>query len=157
MNVLVNWYTLLPLIILCSAFFKMGMPAVVVYFRFDFFYSFVFAAGSGIAGSIIYTYLSYYIIQLWNKIKKRLFPSPTKIFTPQNRRIIKIKNRFGLWGIAMLSPVLLSIPLGAFLGEKFFKNKKKVMLYLIASVLFWFLILYILMKFFYLQLKGIIF
>jgi hypothetical protein len=68
-----------------------------------------------------------------------------------------VKNKLGLFGIALLSPVLLSIPLGAFLGEKFFKNKSKVILYLNASILFWFLVLYILMKFFYLQLKGVIF
>ncbi len=152
-----NWYTLLPLMILCSAFFKMGMPAIVIYFRFDFFYSFVFVVGSGFAGSIIYTYFSYYIIEWWKKIKQKWLKQKDKMFTPQSRKIIKIKNKFGLFGIALLAPVLLSIPLGTFLGERFFKDKSKVILYHCASVLFWFLILYILMKFFYLQLKGILF
>lgn len=152
-----NWYSLLPLLFLCSAFFKMGMPAIVIYFRFDFFYSFVFAVGSGFAGSLVYTYFSYYLIQWWNNFKKKWQKQPQKIFTKQNRNIIKIKNKFGLTGIALLAPILLSIPLGAFLGEKFFKNKKKVILYLNASILFWFLVLYLLMKFFYLQLKGILF
>lgn len=135
----------------------MGMPTIVIYFRFDFFYSFIFAVGSGFAGSFIYTYFSYYIIQWWNKLQRRWQKHPKKIFTKSNRRIIKIKNTFGLTGIALLSPVLLSIPLGAFLGEKFYKNKNKVILYLNASILFWFLTLYILMKFFYNQLKGILF
>ncbi|GIV45055.1 MAG: hypothetical protein KatS3mg035_2178 [Bacteroidia bacterium] len=152
-----NWYSLLPLLILCSAFFKMGMPAIVIYFRFDFLYSFLFAVGSGFTGSIFYTYFSYYLIQLWKKIKQNWFNQEQKIFTKQSRRIIKIKNKFGLLGIALLAPVLLSIPLGTFLGERFFKDKNKVILYHCASVLFWFLVLYILMKFFYLQLKGILF
>lgn len=154
---MVNWYSLLPLLILCSAFFKMGMPAIVIYFRFDFFYSFLFAVGSGFAGSFIYTYFSYYLIQWWKKIKKKFNQQPEKIFSKRNRQIIKIKNKFGLTGIALLSPILLSIPLGAFLGEKFFKDKKKVILYLNAAILFWFFVLYVSMKFFYHQLKGILF
>ncbi len=152
-----NWYSILPLLLLCSTFFKMGMPTIVIYFHFDFFYSFIFAVGSGFAGSVIYTYFSYYLIQWWNKLKQKWQKHPPKIFTKQNRNIIRVKNRFGLIGIALLAPVLLSIPLGAFLGEKFFKNKKKVILYLNASILFWFLVIYLLMKFFYVQLKGILF
>lgn len=152
-----NWYYLLPLLFLCSTFFKMGMPTLVIYFKFDFFYSFVFSVGSGFLGSVVYTYFSYYIIKWWNYFKQKWQKHPSKIFTKQNRRIIRIKNTFGLTGIAILSPVLLSIPLGAFLGEKFYKNKKKVILYLNASILFWFLTLYMLMKFFYNQLKGILF
>ncbi len=152
-----NWYSLLPLLLLCSAFFKMGMPAIVIYCRFHFFCSFILAVGSGFAGSFIYTYFSYYLIQWWKKTSKKWFKRNKKIFTKQNRRIIKIKNQFGLAGIALLSPILLSIPLGAFLGEKFYKNKKKVILYLNAAILLWFLVLYILMKFFYNQLKGILF
>jgi hypothetical protein len=153
---MIDW-TLFPLLILCATFFKMGMPAIVVYFRFDFFYSFIYSVGSGFVGSVVYTYLSYYIIQWWNKIRNRYFNKPEKLFTKRNRFIIKIKNKFGLTGIALLSPVLLSIPLGAFLGEKFFKDKRKVILYLNFFILFWFLVLYILMKFFYTQLKGILF
>lgn len=152
-----NWYRLLPLIILCATFFKTGMPLVVIYFRFDFFYSFIISIGSVFIGSVIYTYLSYYLIRLWKYIKLKILSQPHKIFTPQNRKIIKIKNKFGLTGIALLSPILLSIPLGAFLAEKFFKNKTKIILYLNAASLFWFIIIYLLMKFFYLQLKGILF
>lgn len=133
------------------------MPAIVIYFRFDFFYSFLFAVGSGFAGSFIYTYFSYYLLEGWKKLKQKWRKQPQRIFTPKNRNIIKIKNKFGLTGIALLSPVLLSIPLGAFLGEKFFRNKQKVILYLNAAILFWFMVLYVLMKFFYIQLKGILF
>ncbi|MCX7728318.1 MAG: hypothetical protein N2203_02495 [Bacteroidia bacterium] len=152
-----NWFSLLPILLLCSAFFKMGMPLIVLYFRFDFFYSFVFAVGSGFAGSMVYTYFSHYIILWWNAMSKQWKKNKQRIFTSQNRVIIKVKRKFGLTGIALLSPILLSIPLGAFLGKKFFKDNQKVILYLNASILFWFLVLYILMKFFYVQLKGIIF
>lgn len=152
-----NWYELLPMLLLCATFFKMGMPMIVIYTRFNFFYSFIFAVGSGFIGSVIYTYFSFYLINLWRKLKKRWQAHPQKIFTKRNRRIIKIKNKFGLTGIAFLSPILLSIPLGAFLGEKFYKRKSKVILYLNMFILFWFFVLYILMKFFYIQFKGILF
>lgn len=63
-----------------------------------------------------------------------------KIFTKKNKLILKTKKSFGLWGIAALTPVLLSIPLGTFLASKYYKNKKKVLFSLSVSVACWSLI-----------------
>jgi hypothetical protein len=74
---------------------------------------------------------------------------PKKIFTKFNRRVIRIKHRFGLTGIAILTPIFLSIPIGAFLAERFYKDKKKVITYLSISAIAWCFVLYFIYLFFY--------
>lgn len=51
------------------------------------------------------------------KVKKR--------FTKMNRRIIKIKQTIGIYGVCYLFPFFLSIPLGTIITAKFYKHKKK--------------------------------
>lgn len=143
-------------ILFCSLFFsKMGMPAAVILFEFDFLKVFVTSCIGGIGGTIFYTYLSSYIINWWEryKLKRNLFANK-KAFTPANRRIIRIKNRFGLMGIAALTPVLLSIPLGAFLGERFFRIKSKVILAISFWVVIWSVAFYFIYYWFYDFFKG---
>lgn len=55
--------------------------------------------------------------------------------------MIKVKQRFGLSGIALITPII-SQPIGAFFAEKFFKDKRKVIAYLSISVVFWALTIY---------------
>ncbi len=60
-----------------------------------------------------------------------------KIFTLRNRRLIFLKNKFGLPGIVILTPVILSIPVGVFLITKYFGRKKISYLYLFAGQIVW--------------------
>jgi len=60
-----------------------------------------------------------------------------KVFTRGNRRFIKIKNKYGLVGIAALTPVLISIPLGCFLASRYYAKNKFTLPIMIAGVVFW--------------------
>jgi hypothetical protein len=42
-----------------------------------------------------------------------------------------------LIGLAAITPTFLSIPLGTFLATRFFPDKRKVLIYLCASVIVW--------------------
>ena len=55
----------------------------------------------------------------------------------RNRRIIRIRNRFGYPGLIILTPVLFSIPVGTFLGVKYFSGRKNLLLMLSLSVFAW--------------------
>ncbi|MBL4585585.1 MAG: hypothetical protein JKX84_00800 [Flavobacteriales bacterium] len=55
----------------------------------------------------------------------------------ENKLIVKIKRDYGLIGLAAVTPILLSIPLGTFLAARYFDNKRKVLTYLCASVVVW--------------------
>lgn len=151
-----NVWKVLTVILFCSLFFsKLGMPAAVILFKFDFLKVFIVSNIGGIGGTIFYTYLSAAIIKWWDNFKHRrnLFQNK-KIFTKRNRRIIRIKNKFGLTGIAALTPILLSIPLGAFLGERFYKKKSKVILHISAWTVLWSVVFYFIYYFFYDAFKG---
>ena len=60
-----------------------------------------------------------------------------KVFTPRNRRIIRLWRKFGLIGIATLTPVLFSIPIGTFIITRLEHNHKKILLYLFISITAW--------------------
>jgi hypothetical protein len=151
-----GFFKVLSVIISCALFFgKVGMPAAVILFKFNFWKVIVVSNIGGILGVIVFTYISAGLLKWWNKYKRKKWDSSKKTaFNSSNRRIVRIKNRFGLTGIAILSPILLSIPLGAFLGERFYKDKKKVIIYLSLSVIFWSFTLYAIFYLFYNQLKG---
>ncbi len=124
----------------CTLFFsKIGMPAAVYAFDYNYLQCILTSCAGAIFSTIVFTYLSDGIIKWWNKLKDKWITKkdPKKHFTKSNRRIIKIKNRFGLVGIAALTPIILSIPLGAFLAERFFKDKKKVIIYISIATVFW--------------------
>lgn len=112
------------------------------------------AIGGGITGCILFTYISAFIIHAIHRYRaKRHLIHKRKIFTKFNRRVIRIRQRFGLAGIALITPVL-GTPVGAFLAERFYRDKKKVILYLSGSVVIWAVTEYILMRFFYDAIKG---
>jgi hypothetical protein len=60
-----------------------------------------------------------------------------RLFTKHNRRIVKVWRNFGLMGIAFLTPVLISIPIGTIVANSMVHNKKKIFLYMFISILFW--------------------
>lgn len=146
---------ILSVFLTCTFFFvKLGVPTAVIVFKYDFIKVMLVSCAGGITGNIIFTYLSASILK-WthayrlrqNKHHKRV------VFKASTRRIIRIKQRFGLAGIAFITPII-SQPIGAFFAEKFFKDKKKVILYLSVSVVFWALALYFFLSMFHSHLKG---
>lgn len=60
---------------------------------------------------------------LWKK-KRNSKRKNRKKFSKRNKMIIKARNNYGMWGICLLTPVLLSIPLGAFLLRKYYQHRK---------------------------------
>ena len=130
---------------------KIGIPAVIAIYKSNYLLALASSCTGAVFGSIIFTYLFAGILKWWDKIKEGMFTSkhPKKIFTNFNRRVIRIKHRFGLTGIAILTPIFLSIPIGAFLAERFYKDKKKVIIYLSISAIAWCFVLYFIYLFFY--------
>ncbi|HNR49785.1 MAG TPA: hypothetical protein PKN14_11115 [Bacteroidia bacterium] len=60
-----------------------------------------------------------------------------KIFTKRNRRIITLWRKYGLFGIAFITPVILSIPIGTIIASRLVSNRKKVFLFMFVSISFW--------------------
>jgi hypothetical protein len=102
----------------------------------------------GCFGITVYLYSLEYLLKtykkhLHNKKQHDIASPPAKkkpIFTKRNRMIVRLMQKYGLNGIAVLTP-LLSLPLGVFIAErineKFIQNRKKVLLYLCVSMVIW--------------------
>lgn len=141
---------ILSVFFFCTFFFvKIGVPMAVLVFDYDFVRVFVVSCAGGITGNVIFTYLSASLLKWIDVYKKKFFKHHKRIvFTKSTRRFVRIKSRFGLAGLALITP-LISQPIGAFFAEKFFKDKKKVILYLSVSVVLWSLMLYFVLLFFH--------
>jgi uncharacterized membrane protein YsdA (DUF1294 family) len=58
-------------------------------------------------------------------------------FTRSNKMIARIRRKYGMPGIVILTPVVLSIPIGAFLGTKYFHHKRSFIPWMILSIFIW--------------------
>lgn len=146
---------ILPVFLTCSFAFKIGFPTTFVILEGDFFMVIAVSCAGGIVGNIIFTNLSAAILKAIHNFRaKRGLIHRKRVFTSFNRRIIRIKQKFGLAGIAFITPLFLSTPVGAFLAERFFRDKKKIILYLSAATVFWAFALYFILFYFSETFKG---
>jgi len=99
----------------------------------------------GITGTLFYFFGASWIMELGRKrrfIKEEKQKKigkyhPRKVFTRQNKLIVTVKRRFGLYGIGFVTHPFLSVPLGCILCAKFYRNDKVTLPYLLLLVPFW--------------------
>jgi len=77
-----------------------------------------------------------------------------KVSSKRMRRMIKIWNRYGLVGVAFLTPVLISIPIGTIILNNMIHDRKKIFLYMFVSILFWSLLLNLLFEVYHIRREG---
>jgi len=64
-----------------------------------------------------------------------------KVFTPRKRMIVKIWQKFSIWGIALLTPILFSPIVGCILAVSFGVRRDKILLTMFLSAVFWALVM----------------
>lgn len=130
-------------IIFSATKFAMTFPLVIWQFEFSFLETILWTNVGGIIGIFFFAFLSEKLIAWWKRNFRKSSRSADKIqdnkkvFTKRNRRIVRIKSQYGLIGIAITTPVLLSIPVGVFLLIRYYRNSKRKFPYLIVSNLLW--------------------
>jgi len=144
---------LLPLFLLSMVKFVVGVPAAKVAFDLNFFELLAFSTTAGIAGVATFLFLGKWIFKGWDVLRTRFFPPKTakkrKKFSRNSRLMVKIIRKYGLPGIAFITPTIISIPVGTMLAEGLYKHEpRKVFLYLSASVILWALIFSTALSFF---------
>lgn len=74
----------------------------------------------------------------FNALRQKRKSAPLKkIFSKQSRFLVRTKSTYGFWGIILATPVILTIPIGAFLANKYYSHKKHIVLYMILSIIGW--------------------
>ncbi len=71
--------------------------------------------------------------QSWKKRRKEKRKHRRK-FTRWNKILVKLKRDYGMWGIILLTPVFISLPIGAFLLRKYYSGKKSALPLMLASI-----------------------
>ena len=105
-------------------------------FDFTFWQTFLITCLGGVLSVLFFAQFRKVILKFYY----RFFPYKPKVPKKQgfkNVLAFKTAKKYGLFGIAFLTPIVFSIPLGTFLALHFFPNKKKTLPILIASVLCW--------------------
>lgn len=128
---------ILSVISLSGVKFLFAIPLSVIKYDFNFWQTVLFSIIGGVIGVFVFSYLSENIARLLkSKLKsKRKEKSIKKIIA------IKTARKYGLFGIAFLTPIFLSIPIGTYLALYFFPNRKKTIPILLTSVVGWSLVL----------------
>ncbi len=154
-------YEIIILILISSIKFIFAFPVAKVE-KFSFHETILYTSAGGILGILFFGFITDELIKLYKwfihvymhnhpnvrrKLKaikiyfRKLFPLKKRnIFSKRTKRFIRIKNSCGLYGIAILTPLLLSIPIGTFLAIRFYKRTKKTIFILSLFVIIWSLI-----------------
>jgi hypothetical protein len=130
----------LTITLLCTWKFAATFPVAIYAMRMSFTETIIYTNIGGILGVLTFVYLSDFLIKIWNKYwpeKLRLYRKTKKNFTTRNRRLVKIKVKYGLFGIVILSPLILSIPVGSFLVVKYYGFKISNIIWLITGQVLW--------------------
>ena len=144
-----NRLDILVTIFFASFKFALTFPLAILEFGFSFFETLLWMNIGGLLGIYFFALLSEGLNQLLNRILLKLRNSGKKsnplkrrkkVFTKRNRRIIRIKQKYGFAGIVITTPLLLSIPVGAFLVVRYYPRKRGKFMALVLSNVLWSLV-----------------
>jgi hypothetical protein len=108
----------------------------------NFFETLICTVGGGMLGVVIYLYLWDLILFIYRKfVPKRPKVGGIKINNTK-RWIVKVIIKYELYGIAFLTPLLLSVPIGTLLAATIEPSKWRIKLFMFFSFLGWTLFLY---------------
>jgi len=124
----------------CVMLVKGGVTSALA-LGFPFLKSITITTVGGLVGSTIFIFVSDKVITTLKKRRLKRKPisnaTPKKNFTFQNKLLIRIKQRFGLLGIAAATP-LFSYPLGCYIAVRYYqRDKQRIFIYMFVSTLVW--------------------
>ena len=139
--------------LLCMVKFVVAVPSGFATLDLPFIPFVLFTTAGGISGVLAFSFFSNYIFQAWDFIIsslgfKVIQTKPKRRFTKASRIYTKIIKSYGLIGVALITPTIISIPVGTVLALKLFPDKRKVIFTLSISVLLWSILLSSLLFFF---------
>jgi hypothetical protein len=142
---------MIQVILLSSVKFIFAFPLSFSY-GFNYPQTIGLTTTGGILGVFVFYYLSSGIIKLYDYIKhhtKRTFLGKERHqkilaekkkkspFTRRNKFIVRIRGKFGMFGIVALTPTIISIPIGSFIIKKYYSSNRLILLYVCISVFIW--------------------
>lgn len=132
--------------------FLIAPGSIYIVGHYSFWETILISIAGGWMGIIGFFYFGKVIFGFFEWITYRLRTGPAKTkkrITKMNRIIVAIKNhRMGLIGLALITPSIISIPVGCILAAKYFSHDKRAVPILFMAVVFWGFVLTSLVSFF---------
>lgn len=91
--------------------------------------------GGGMLGVLVYLYLWALILSIFYRFFPKK-PKPIK-FKFLTRKLVVFIRKYEVWGIAFLTPLLLTPPLGTILAASIEPNKWRIKMIMLLSFSFW--------------------
>jgi len=110
-------------------------PALSVPYGFSYFEMFVFNISAAMISGYLTMRYSYTINMLLNKLLPSRKSKPG--FKPQLRKYLRFWNRYGFYGVMVLTPILVGIPLGVWISARLGTGKSRIMITLFVLSAFW--------------------
>lgn len=147
-------FKFLQVVLLASFKYFLTVPYALL-IGLDYELALLAILAGGIGGFLFFYYLSGYVTKgfrafrpwlcrmapplvrvRWEAYRLRRAQHP-RIHSRRNRLLVRLRKSYGLWGIVLATPVLLTIPVGAFLANRYYKGQKRVVIYMILSIIGW--------------------
>ena len=106
-------------------------------FRYGFGLSVLVTVCGGMLGVFFFAFVWKEIEIVWKRVFKRELIAKKIKYNKFKRFVVRFRQRFGVAGIAFLTPIILQVPVGTVLAMRLEKNFKKVSLYMLISFLFY--------------------
>lgn len=114
--------------------FLVGFGLAISY-QLNFFEFYISIVGGGMLGTILYLYLWDFISKMYRKVIPK---KPTKVrFSNRVRWLVKIIKKYELYGVAFLSPLVLTLPIGCLIANQIEPNKWRIKLFMFVSLSAW--------------------
>ncbi len=128
-------------VFLISTLKFIGGPVLGEAEHLSFLETFAFTVLGMMATVVIVTYLGTWIRRRFfeRSLNKRKSTKPN--ITPKRRRLVRIWQRFGIRGLAFLTPIFFSPVIGTVLAVAFGERRPRIIRYMLVSAVFWGLIL----------------
>lgn len=133
-------------IFLLSAVKLLFAPGAAVASGFTPLQAVALTSSGGCSGVIFFYYFGHWAMKKVLGIHQRYFVKDLpgkpplrkrKVFSNRNRMIVRVKYNFGMLGLAVLTPAVLSIPIGAVISARFYFDNKFMLPLLLVSTTAW--------------------
>lgn len=113
-------------------------PTSTVLAGFNFWQTIAITVIGGFIGLIVFFRFG---LMLQKFIRYIFNIKPKNKFSKRNRLLVKIKSKHGLIGLAVLTPCLLGIPIGALIASIYYKKQRQTLLIFGLFIVIWSFIL----------------
>ncbi len=148
-----DWWQIVSVTLICTIKFIIGLGMALAY-NFTPVVFFLTTVGGGMLGVFVYLYLWDFILIVKKKLVK---PKPHTVhikISKNIRKLVHFSRTWGIYGIALVTPTIISMPVGTLICRAIEKNKWHIKLVMFFSLSFWSILVITLQKLFNIDVQA---